>query len=322
MISIGKVADRVKRGAQFLSRPSVRVIAASTWSRRMLNAVYLALTPSQRALFHESFAKIFRNNRIQGRDGTWKVAFANKNILMPLASETFWLDWDTAVSIVGHDIEVKQTYESLLGLSSMKPDLFIDIGANYGTHSVLFLVHGIRTITFEPNSSCRDYFSKICGLNHLTPTLEGVALGAYNGHVELKYPKHETWNGSTNIEIANKLSLSAQLKVEKVEQKMLDDYFSEIEHHRTLIKIDTEGNELSVLEGATRTLQEVHPMVIFECWPGNQRTEIYDFLGSRNYSIHCLPWSSKSKAESLSSEQFCSSRSTNFIAVPISKCDS
>src|SRR5437667_2890756 len=144
MSLLGTVANRIKCGAQFLSRQSIRAIAASSWSRRVLNDVYLVLTPSQRALFYKSFAKLFRNNRTQGRDGTWKVAFASKNILMPLTSETFWLDWDTAVSIVGHDIEVKQTYESLIGLSSMKPDLFIDIGANYGTHSVLFLVHGIR----------------------------------------------------------------------------------------------------------------------------------------------------------------------------------
>ena len=315
------VANRIKHGAQFLSRPSVRAIAASSWSRRVLNVVYLLLTPSQRALFHESFAKIFRNNHVQGRNGTWKVAFASKNILMPLTSETFWLDWDTAVSIVGHDIEVKQTYESLIGLSSMKPDLFIDIGANYGTHSVLFLMHGIRTITFEPNSSCRDYFSKICELNHLIPTLEPVALGACNGHVELKYPKHDTWLGSTNGEIASSLSLSSELKVEKVTQETLDDYFSEIEHHRTLIKIDTEGNELAVLEGATKILIVVRPLIIFECWPGKQRNKILTFLGSLNYSVYSLPWSPTSKSEPLSPEQFCSNVSANFIAVPKSNSD-
>ncbi|CAA9891487.1 conserved hypothetical protein [Candidatus Methylobacter favarea] len=76
---------------------------------------------------------------------------------MPLTSERFWLDWDTAVSITGHDIEIKQTYEALIG-SSEPPELFIDIGANYGTHSLLFLVHQIKTITFEPNASCHDFF--------------------------------------------------------------------------------------------------------------------------------------------------------------------
>ncbi len=322
MITIGKVANRIKRGAQFLSRPSIRAIAASSWSRQVLNTVYLSLSPSQRAIFHESFAKIFRSNHIQGCDGTWKVTFAGKNILMPLASETFWRDWDTAVSIVGHDIEIKQTYETLTCLSSMKPDLFIDIGANYGTHSVLFLIHGIRTITFEPNSSCRDYFMKTCRLNHITPALESVALGARSGHVELKYPKRDTWLGSTSIEIINKLSLSSELIVEKVPLKTLDDYFSQIEHHRTLIKIDTEGNELAVLEGATRTLKEVQPTIIFESNIGTERAKLFDFLGSRNYLLQHLPWSPQSKAESVSFDQFRASGETNFIAVPISKFES
>ncbi len=319
MMTIRRVTKRIKGGTQFLTRPLVRAVAAFSWSRRVLNAVYLVLTPSQRSIFHESFAKIFRNNHIQGRDGNWKVVFAGKNILMPLDSENFWLDWDTAVSIVGHDMEVKQTYEALIGSSSTRPNLFIDIGANYGTHSLLFLVHGIRTITFEPNSSCHDHFSKLCNVNHVTPTLEGVALGACIRYVELTYPERDTWLGSTNSEIVDKLSQPSELKTEKVEQKMLDDYFPQIEHNRPLIKIDTEGNELAVLEGATKTLQDVQPMIIFECWSSIERTKIFNFLEPRNYSIYHLPWSPRSKAESLTSDQFLASSSTNFIALPIAK---
>ena len=216
---MGKVTKRIKNGAKFLIQNSVRMTAASSWSRQILNAVYLKLTPSQRVLFHRAFAKIFRNNYTQGRDGNWKVVFANKSILMPLTSEHFWLNWDSAVSIVGHDIEVKRTYEALIGLPSKKPNLFIDIGANYGTHSLLFLVHGIRTITFEPNSLCHDYFRKMCKLNQVTPKLETVALGRSHGYVELAYPKRNTWLGSTNTETINKLSLSQELVIEKVVQK-------------------------------------------------------------------------------------------------------
>jgi hypothetical protein len=126
----------------------------------------------------------------------------------------------------------------------------------------------------------------------------------------------------TNPEIVNKLGLFSELEFQEVEQKTLDDYFSQIEHHRTLIKIDTEGNELAVLEGATRTLKEVQPTIIFECNPGNERAKLFDFLGSRNYAIHRLPWSHKSMDESISSGQFGASLATNFIAVPISNYQS
>ena len=58
---IGKVSKRIKSGAQCLIRNSVRAIAAFSWSRRVLNAVYLQLTPYQRSLFHQKFAKLFRS---------------------------------------------------------------------------------------------------------------------------------------------------------------------------------------------------------------------------------------------------------------------
>ncbi len=239
---------------------------------------------------------------------------------MPLTSAHFWLDWERAVSIVGHDVEVQQTYEAIIGSSSKRPTLFIDIGANYGTHSLLFLVHGIKTITFEPNSLCHDYFMQICKLNHVTPTLENLALGASQGVVELAYPKRDTSLGSINTNIIKILSQSQELAIEKVTLKTLDNYFPKIEHNRTLIKIDTEGNELAVLEGATKTIQEVQPVIIFECWTwnSNERTKIFDFFGSKNYSLYHLPWTPEYKAESLTFDHFLASSSTNFIAVPIS----
>ncbi len=313
---IAKVIEAGRDGAKYVVRNIFRAIASFPWSRRLLNAAYLKLNSSQKALFHQAFAKTFRNSNIQGRDGNWKVVFGNRNILMPLSSDNFWLDWDNAVSIVGHDIEVKQTYESLIGLPSEMPELFIDIGANYGTHSLLFLVHGVQTITFEPNTSCHEYFRQICRLNQVTPNLEPVALGEEEAQVDFSYPKRETWLGSTKAEIINKLGGSEDLVTEKVKQKTLDDFFPKIKNKRTLIKVDTEGNELSVLKGARKTLQRVRPRVIFECWDEDVKTGIFDLLTAQIYTIYALPWSPKQDAEPLDSRQFLASSSTNFLAVP------
>jgi FkbM family methyltransferase len=314
---VAKVTRKIITGVRLIIQNSVRVIAAFSWTRWWLNAIYLKLTPYQRSLFYQEFAKIFRNSYIRGSDGIWKVFFVNKKILMPLTAENFYLEWDSAISIVGHDLEVKQTYESLIG-SSEKPELFIDIGASYGTHSLLFLVNDIKTITFEPNTSCHNYFKKICKLNNVTSILEPVALGDRVGYVELSYPKHDTWLGSTNAEVINNLSLSHELVTKKVKQKMIDNYFSKVSNNRTLIKIDTEGNELSVLRGAIITLQENKPMIIFECFGDSGRAGIFDYFNSQNYSIYYLPWSPTYKADSLTFDQFIVSSSTNFIAVPIS----
>ena len=314
---VHNVTETITSTAKSIVRQSVRVAAALSWSRRALNAVYLRLSPSQRALFWLAFAKIFRNSSIKESAGNWKVVFANKSIVMPLTPGNFWLEWDIAVSIVGHDIEVKQTYEALIN-SPERPDLFIDVGGNYGTSSLLFLAHDIETITFEPNTSCHDYFRKICKSNHVTPQLEALALGDRDGHTELSYPKRYTWLGSTNTEVIDTLHLTHDLVTEKIEQKTIDDYYPKIEHNRTLIKIDTEGNELSVLLGAIKTLQECKPMIIFESLGGNERGNIFSFFNSTKYSIYHLPWNPTYKAELLSVDQFMVNSSTNFIAIPIS----
>ena len=282
----------------------------------MLNALYLKLSHSQRAYFQRRFSKAFRNGADHGRDGYWEVVFGDKRILMPLRRGNFWLDWDNAVSIVGHDIEVKQTYEALIASPLERPELFIDVGANYGTHSLLFLVHGIEAITFEPNSSCHDLFRMICELNGVHPRLEALALGDQTGYVEFSYPERDTWLGSTEPEVVDRLKRSEILVTERVEQRILDEFLSSIGNKRTLIKIDTEGNELSVLKGAEKVLDETRPRIIFECFSEGEKSRIFDHFAGVSYSVYSLPWSPNARSDALGKEQFIAGSATNFIALP------
>jgi FkbM family methyltransferase len=235
---------------------------------------------------------------------------------MPLGSRSFWLDWDSAVSIVGHDIEVKETYETLLRSKLGKPELFIDIGANYGTHSLLFLVHKVRTISFEPNSECQKTFRAMCDLNRVTPTIEAVALGARPGFTEIAYPERDTWLGSTHPQTIERLSRSDDLIRRKVIQKTLDDYLPLMAKRNTLIKIDTEGNELAVLQGGVGVLQSARPVLIFESHRDESRSPIYDFLVSQRYSVSTLPYNPLREFRPFTREQFASHHATNFVSRP------
>lgn len=295
-------------------RLSILTLAIFPWSRQILNFIYLKLTASQRSAYHSLFAKIFRDVHVRGRNGFWKVTFLNKTILMPLFSDTFWLDWDTALSINGHEMEIKQTYENLIASPLNRPSLFVDVGANYGTHSLLFLINNIETISFEPHSSCHDIFRRMCELNHVSPRIEPVALGNNEGFVELLYPERDTWLGSTNQENITQLKQSCQLITKKVKQKAMDSYIHLIKDKQCLIKIDTEGNELAVLQGAEKTLAECKPMLIFESWKNDERITIFDFLNQRGYSIYHLPWPTQ-QAKPLDVGTFINSWSSNFIAI-------
>jgi FkbM family methyltransferase len=294
----------------------VQSMAKHNWSRKALNTLYLELTYPQWHSFHHQFAKIFFGEQMRASNGAWEVEFAERRIRLPVTRERLWLDWACALSAVGHEVEVKETYSSLI-TSQHPPQLFLDIGANYGTHSILFLAHGIDTITFEPNSSCHGYFRDVCVLNNLRPRLEAVALGDDDDYVNLSYPERDTWLGSTDEGVIEKLVATQRLITERVEQRKLDDYFDELGTRRVLMKVDTEGNECKVLEGSRRILREKRPLIIVECWGGVARAKLFDFLDAQKYTLAQLPWKPNKPTPPLRRSEFADSAGLNYMAVPV-----
>jgi methyltransferase FkbM-like protein len=80
------------------------------------------------------------------------------------------------------------------------------------------------------------------------------------------------------------------------------------------IKIDTEGAELSVLQGAQNVMRKVSPTIIFESNSGADRPAILGLLTERGYDLFALPYTGE-RAEGLSGQSFLASPATNFIAV-------
>ena len=130
---------------------------------KVLNNYYNNLNSKEKEIIHTLFAKKFRNNRNSISINKWKIAFNNRELFMPLRKSHMWLDWDSALSITGHDIEIKSTYEYLLERLNLK--CVFDVGANYCTHSILFLSNDIKTYSFEPNKKCFEFFNEC--LKHL-----------------------------------------------------------------------------------------------------------------------------------------------------------
>ena len=54
----------------------------------------------------------------------------------------------------------------------------------------------------------------------------------------------------------------------------------------SIIKIDVEGHEISVLEGALKTINKNKPKIVIEVWnrPKRQK-EFFDFMKRINYNV-------------------------------------
>jgi FkbM family methyltransferase len=311
-----RMARPLKRGANAVTDHLARNLASRSSTRRLLNKIYNRLPSRQQEAIHSRFKALFYGDvgtRIE--PGLWHNDFAGKQIISAISASQAGSDWDLALSILGHDAQVKQSYRNFIH-APRRPELFIDIGANYGTHSILFLVHGVETISFEPNVLCYRRFRELCAMNNVVPRIEAVALGASSQSIDLSFPEGEEWLGSTQSDVIEVLRKTRPLQTRNVQQRRLDDLAPALSGHRDiLIKIDTEGAEADVLEGGKAVIKEFYPTIIFECLD-RARPKIFTLLQSLGYRITALPLCFGTVSPALEYTAFCNDARTNFGAVP------
>lgn len=240
--------------------------------RSKLNNLYHQLSFYEKSIFHALFGRIFRDGNTYEIDGYWTLKFAGQEIQIPLNGESLWLDWETALSVLGHDYEIKSFYEQEI-TSPNPPSCFLDIGANYGTHSLLFLKSGIRGISVEPNPECKPYFERMARFNQVKGEWFGIALGEEEGKAEIVFPEGETWLGSLKeIDFTYR---KEKIKSYQIDVDTLDNFLLINNFQPDLIKIDTEGFEEGVIRGGAKYLGGSLPNLIFEA---NSNVEFKNLL--------------------------------------------
>lgn len=309
-----KIAFASRLGfAKNLMQWGIRFTVLILGFRKILNWFYQRLNNQNKLIFHLFFAKIFRNQKTKKTTGFWQVSFLNKTLKMPLSGDNLWLKWDSAISILGHDLEIKETYKNLIKRLEIK--CFADIGANYGTHSLLFLSQNISTFSLEPNPACNAYFESACKLNHFNSKLINIGLGDKNERAKIAFPKTETWLGSFDLSVQQKMANMENVESIEVEIKTLDDFFSSKNILPDLIKIDTEGFENKVILGGKNIIQKKQPIIIFENNKQERTKKIFETFEQLNYSICTLPISEKLETHQLDFEAFKNHSQTNFAAI-------
>lgn len=294
---------------------TLRNKAADPDKRAALNKWYNGMSTGEKSLFHRLYGRLFQNTTADIREGEWDAEFAGKIIKMPLRNSNLWLDWDLALAITGHDSEVKETYANLVRQGKLK--VVFDLGANYGTHSLLFLVHGFKTVSFEPIPGLKKDFDYLCKLNHVTGQMENVAVGDKSGTTTLTIPVNETWNSVISVNDNSVVTGNSAFEKIQVPFITIDEYVAQTGLQPGFMKIDTEGYEINVLKGALHTIKEMRPLIIFETNKFQERKILWDFFTEVNYVIQELPYHPEQRLKKFSFELFSKKGSTNYIAVPL-----
>jgi FkbM family methyltransferase len=153
-----------------------------------------------------------------------------------------------------------------------KSDVVIDIGANVGNVSLGFskLVGETGKIySFEPDPLNFKRFKKNVDLNHFK-NIETLNFGLGNKKGSFSIVVHDELNRGMNRLVENAPSENTVL----CEVLVLDDFISQNKVNKVdLIKIDVEGFEKKVLEGAYETLKFQRPILFIELDDNNLKDQ-------------------------------------------------
>jgi FkbM family methyltransferase len=217
----------------------------------------------------------------RGADNTWKRReFGNGAVAEYQVRELL----DRSRYLYGmHEFVTSSVFVAHIPVGSV----VLDIGANLGEYTVLAAQatggQG-RVIAFEPNPLVRDRLLRNIKANGFhNVEVCANALGLEDGVGVLSAPSDESGLGSMRLGVGGTEF--------PVEVRRLDGVLSEQDRARiSVIKLDVEGFELEILQGARVTIDEARPIVLYECAEdtfetrhGKALTPVMEFLESAGY---------------------------------------
>lgn len=147
---------------------------------------------------------------------------------------------------------------SIIGGHVRPGDTVCDVGAHKGSY-VYWLSRWVggsgRVLAFEPQPSLAAYLREVAPRHNVI--IEQKALWSGSGVLDLAIPAID----SPGASLVASAPGGTRLQVPVV---ALDDYLRPGQRV-SLIKIDAEGAELAIFQGALRTLSEARPWLVFEC---------------------------------------------------------
>lgn len=178
-----------------------------------------------------------------------------------------------------------------LRLALKRGETAIDVGANKGSY-IFWLSRWTkpgRVIAFEPQESLAKYLQQVCeALSLKNVKIEVAAVSKVSGSATLHIPGA---GDSPGASLSQRILQRESCRDTLVPVFSLDDYFKG-DNSIGAIKVDVEGYELCVFQGAERILREQSPVLVFECENRHLETgsvnDIFDYLAKMKYQGHFI----------------------------------
>ncbi len=242
-----------------------------------------------------------------GHRTSWLIARLRQKIWLRLESPMTlrWLD-----DLFLHIYPNNETSECLVLTGLFEPNemawlgghlqrgmTFIDVGANMGLYS-LFAAGRVgpegRVLAVEPSGrECEQLRSnlELNGLNNVA--IMRTAAARNIGEAQLRVAENRCGGHNTLGTFA--YPTTKQARKESVSLRPLDDIVKEANLSEVnVIKIDVEGAELAVLEGACQVIEQYRPAILIEVFDtalkaqGAHSTQLWQWLTQRGYSLYEL----------------------------------
>jgi FkbM family methyltransferase len=192
------------------------------------------------------------------------------------AFPSIWLRWH----LMHHP---KSAEQELLYLDRIVPEgaVTIDVGANCGLYTRKLARLSSRVYAFEPSHKMADLLRRTSAAN---VSVHEIALSDQTGNAELFIPQDDDQliYGLASLEPAAS-AWSREVVSVNVPTARLDAI---VHQDVAFVKIDVEGHELSVLNGAVKLLEQSQPVFLVEAEDRHREQatrSIFEFFADRSY---------------------------------------
>lgn len=163
-----------------------------------------------------------------------------------------------------------------------QPPVIVDVGACIGNHTLFFAkVMGAYVYAFEPVKPNWELIRFNAALNYCQSRINLIRKGAGRTRSTVRFSPDATGNCGMGKISPDGCDIIDLIPVDQVISPS---------HEVDVLKIDVEGYNIPVLEGARHTIEQDYPEIYIECQTPEELKEVEDFLLPIGYTRYSKPF--------------------------------